>query len=110
MKNRQKQGCSRTVASAFSLFIRPSFRRSYILSRPTGPGEADSLCTQCPQGTVLLGIYETSNALKNAGAVSGKDMTTEAAIAKMYYLFSKGYDVETICRMMETDIRGEMKS
>lgn len=55
-------------------------------------GTVVTVCTQCPQGTVLLGTYETSNALKHAGAVSGRDMTTEAAVAKLYYLFSKDYD------------------
>ena len=73
-------------------------------------GTVVTVCTQCPQGTVLLGTYETSNALKKAGAVSGKDMTTEAAIAKLYYLFSKEYDSETICRLMETNLRGEVDS
>ncbi len=70
-------------------------------------GTVVTVCTQCPQGTVLLGTYETSNALKKAGAVSGKDMTTEAAVAKLYYLFSKDYDSETICGLMETNLRGE---
>ena len=66
-----------------------------------------TVCTQCPQGTVLLGAYETSSALKQAGAVSGRDMTTEAAVAKLYYLFSKGYDSARICSLMETALRGE---
>ncbi|MDO5445883.1 MAG: asparaginase [Eubacteriales bacterium] len=78
-----------------------------IIEKAFRNGTVATVCTQCPQGTVLLGTYETSNALKKAGAVSGKDMTTEAAIAKMYYLFSKEYDVETICRLMETNLRGE---
>lgn len=71
-------------------------------------GTVVTVCTQCPQGTVHLGTYETSNALKTAGAVSGKDMTTEAAVAKLYYLFSKNYDTDTICRQMEISLRGEM--
>ena len=78
-----------------------------IIEKAFENGTVVTVCTQCPQGTVLLGTYETSNALKKAGAVSGKDMTTEAAIAKMYYLFSKGYDAATICRLMETNLRGE---
>lgn len=78
-----------------------------IIEKAFKNGTVITVCTQCPQGTVLLGTYETSNALKKAGAVSGKDMTTEAAIAKMYYLFSKGYDADTICRLMETSLRGE---
>lgn len=35
-------------------------------------------------------------------------MTTEAAVAKLYYLFSCGYDKETIKRAMEEDLRGEI--
>ena len=88
----------------------PSNARSLlpIIEKAFKNGTVVTVCTQCPQGTVLLGAYETSNALKAAGAVSGKDMTTEAAIAKMYYLFSKGYDTKAICELMETNLRGEL--
>ena len=48
--------------------------------------------------------------LKDAGAVSGLDMTTEAAVTKLYYLFSKYDDVEEIKRLMETDLRGEIST
>jgi len=78
-----------------------------IIQKALENGTVVTVCTQCPQGTVLLGSYETSSALKKAGAVSGKDMTTEAAVAKLYYLFSKGYDTNTICSLMETSLRGE---
>ena len=67
-----------------------------------------TVCSQCPQGAVSLGAYETSGALKRAGAVSGLDVTTEAAVAKLYYLFSCGYDKETVKREMEHNLRGEM--
>ena len=66
------------------------------------------VCSQCPQGTVSLGTYETSSALKDAGAVSGKDITTEAAVAKLYYLFSKGYDKSKIKELMGSNLCGEM--
>ena len=45
---------------------------------------------------------------QRAGAVSGFDMTTEAAVAKLYYLFSKGYTTDEIKIKMETDIAGEL--
>ena len=67
-----------------------------------------TVCSQCPQGAVSLGTYETSSALKKAGAVSGLDMTTEAAVAKLYYLFSCGYDKEKIKQTMEENLRGEI--
>lgn len=78
-----------------------------IIRKAFENGTVVTVCTQCPQGTVMLGTYETSKALKDAGAVSGKSMTTEAAIAKMYYLFSKGYDTGKIRSLMETALRGE---
>ena len=55
-----------------------------------------------------LGAYETSSALKGAGAVSGLDMTTEAAVAKLYYLFSMGIDISEIKERMEKNLRGEL--
>ena len=46
--------------------------------------------------------------LTRAGAVSGLDMTTEAAVAKLYYLFSKYNDADTVKELMERDICGEI--
>lgn len=78
--------------------IRKAFRNGTVLT----------VCSQCPQGAVSLGTYETSHALKEAGAVSGLDMTTEAAVAKLYYLFSLGCGKESAKVLMEQDLRGEM--
>ncbi len=66
------------------------------------------ICSQCLKGEVSLGTYETSSALKSAGAVCAYDMTTEAAVAKLYYLFSCGHDAKTVKRMMEEDLSGEI--
>ena len=78
--------------------IRKAFQNGTVLT----------VCSQCPQGAVSLGAYETSSALKKAGAVSGLDMTTEAAVAKLYYLFSLNLGKEEIKRAMEQDLRGEI--
>lgn len=79
-----------------------------IIEKAFHNGTVLTVCSQCPQGAVALGAYETSNALKRAGAVSGMDMTTEAAVAKLYYLFSCGYEKERVKTLMEQDLRGEM--
>jgi L-asparaginase len=66
------------------------------------------VCSQCLKGSVSLGTYETSTALKKAGAVCAYDMTVEAAVAKLYYLFSCGYDGKIVKKMMEQDLAGEL--
>lgn len=79
-----------------------------IIKKAFASGSVIAVCSQCPAGTVTLGAYETSSALKGAGAVSGKDMTTEAAVAKLYYLFSLGLSKREIKAMMEKNICGEL--
>jgi L-asparaginase len=79
-----------------------------IIKKAFLSGSVVTVCSQCPAGTVALGAYETSSSLKSAGAVSGKDMTTEAAVAKLYYLFSSELDLDSIKRLMETDLVGEL--
>lgn len=79
-----------------------------IIKRAFAAGAVVTVCSQCPQGTVSLGSYASSSALVEAGAVSGYDMTTEAAVAKLYYLFSKGYGSNEIKTLMEKSLRGEL--
>lgn len=79
-----------------------------LIERAAANGTIVCVCTQCAQGTVRLGAYETSSALARAGAVSGYNMTTEATVAKLYYLFSIGLDRESIRKSMEQDLRGEV--
>lgn len=79
-----------------------------MIRRAFDNGTIVVVCSQCPQGTVRLGAYEVSAALTRAGAVSGFNMTTEAAVAKLYYLFSKGYDRDRVKAEMEEDLRGEL--
>lgn len=64
-------------------------------------------CTQCLKGTVSS-VYATGSALAKAGVISGFDMTTEAALAKLFYLFSAGYESEQVKEEMQKNLRGEM--
>lgn len=79
-----------------------------IIKKAFENGTIVTVCSQCQSGTVQLGAYATSSALTRAGAVSGYNMTTEAAVAKLYYLFSLGLSRDEIKAKMEEDLRGEL--
>jgi len=98
------------VLEAYGVGNGPENDRAFIaaLAEATARGVVIVDCTQCLEGSVDLGEYATGSALARAGVISGYDMTAEAALAKMYYLFSRGYAPAKVRREMQRDLRGEM--
>ena len=63
--------------------------------------------TQCPDGEVAMGMYETGLSLQRAGVLCGHDITTEAAVAKMMYVLGIERSPERRIALLNRPICGE---
>lgn len=98
------------VLEAYGVGNGPDKNREFIaaLAEATARGVVIVDCTQCLEGTVDLHEYATGSALARAGVVSGYDMTAEAALAKLFYLFSQRHSPARVTKEMQRDLRGEV--
>lgn len=64
--------------------------------------------TQCGQGRVEQGRYETSSALDHLGVIGGGDLTTEAAVTKLMFLLANTESDAAFSADLQRSLRGEM--
>lgn len=98
------------VLEAYGVGNGPDRDREFldVLREATGRGVVVLDCTQCLQGSVDLSDYATGAALRDAGVISGYDLTSEAALTKLFYLFSAGYSSEEVKLKLAESLRGEL--
>ena len=79
-----------------------------VVERVIDAGTAVIVTSQCHESEVLLGHYEAGDALARSGAVGSRDMTLEAAYAKVQFLLSQGLTGDDLAGWMGRSIAGEL--
>ena len=79
-----------------------------IVREACGSGKILLNVTQCSAGKVNMDLYATGAALKRAGVVSGADITTEAALGKLFCLLGRSASNEWVKSKLEKDLCGEI--
>ena len=64
--------------------------------------------TQCASGSVEMERYQSGKTLKDIGVITGYDITSEAAIAKLMFLFGHGLNREEVKKQMKLSLAGEV--
>lgn len=64
--------------------------------------------TQCQQGRVVQGMYQTSSHLKQIGVIGGQDITFESAITKLMFVLGQKLPKEKTKKLLESNLRGEI--
>lgn len=63
--------------------------------------------TQCQAGSVDMGAYANGDTLRKAGVLCGYDLTTEAALAKLFVLLGQYSDNKEVSELFRICISGE---
>jgi len=66
------------------------------------------IASQAPYDSVDLGIYEAGRMAKKLGALSACDMTVEASVTKLMHLMGNYTNPETIKKLLNESIAGEI--
>src|SRR5690606_26378936 len=64
--------------------------------------------TQCNEGKVIQGMYETSANLKKIGVIGGEDLTFESAVTKLMFLLGQKLTHKQIISALQQNLRGEL--
>ncbi len=103
-------GMKGVVVEGFGLGGMHNFRRDHTesIKKLMEAGIPVVLTSQCLYEQSTPDVYEVSRTLSEVGVISAHDMTTEASITKLMWVLGRAHDIESVRRIMETDIAGEL--
>ena len=78
-----------------------------VLERARARGITLLNITQCAMGGVSQGTYATGASLNRIGAISGRDLTLEAAFTKLHVLIASGLGGDALERALQAPLCGE---
>ena len=104
-------GMAGVVIESFGMGGVHSFRRDHnkSLKHLMDNGVAVVLASQCLNESSSMDVYEVSRTLREAGAISAKDMTTESAVTKLMWALDRTRDFDELRTLMHTNFRGEIE-
>ena len=95
---------------AFGLGGMHFIRRNLLdaLERLTSEGVSVVVVSQCLYDASDLRFYEVGTKLLSCGVISGRDMTTEAAVTKLMWALGQTGDPDGVRRIFATSYCGEI--
>lgn len=81
---------------------------SEVLSRANDRGVIIVNCSQCTHGCIDMNDYATGKSLADAGVITGRDMTIEAAVTKIMFLLTHETNIESVKKKIADDLAGEL--
>lgn len=81
-----------------------------MLSESVAKGVVIVNVTQCHAGSVDMSAYANGAFLSECGLISGYDMTTEAAVTKLFHLLGRFSDNEEVKLQMKRPLKGEFSN
>ena len=78
------------------------------IRRAVEDGISVVVTTQCLYDSSDLRVYQVGNQLLDLGVIQGRDMTTEAAMAKLMWALGQGLESEQIAELFSRNLAGEV--